>query len=379
MLPERTAVHDGCQDLVTGDGRDLQFDAAIVEQEAIASADLVHELCIGRRDTTGAADKVAGGDPKLFALVELDGLPAREPTRADLRSGQILEYCDLSLGRCRGAANLLDRSSVLFAGAVRKVEAKDIDAGRDELAKRHVAIARRADGGDDLGVSHRKQLTITAPMGQIVPDAIENYLATLNRLSDPLLDEIARHGRTERLTLVDAETGALLYVLVTAVGARKALELGTAISYSSIWIARALPPGGMLFTMELDPGRAKEARRNIERAGLSDRITVMVGDAALLIAKVAGPFDFIFQDGDKRLYEPLLDRLVDLLRPGGLLATDNVLWEGQVVPEYASTSTQDPEMTSVIASYNQRRAAEPRLRTSTVPIRDGVAISVRVS
>ncbi len=216
-------------------------------------------------------------------------------------------------------------------------------------------------------------------MGQIVPDVIEQYLASLNRLGDPLLAEIEREGRARRLPLVDAETGGLLFVLAAAVGARHALELGTAIGYSSIWIARALPPDGMLLTMELNAERAREARQNVARAGLSDRVNVMVGDAALLIAKVAGPFDFIFQDGNKQLYEPLLDRLVALLRPGGVLVTDNVLWEGQVVPGYSPAATQDPDMKDLIASYNQRLAAEPRLRTSTVPIRDGVAISVKVS
>jgi predicted O-methyltransferase YrrM len=135
----------------------------------------------------------------------------------------------------------------------------------------------------------------------------------------------------------------------------------------------------MLLTMEIDGERAREARQNIARAGLSERVNVMVGDAALLIAKVAGPFDLIFQDGNKRLYEPLLDRLVTLLRPGGLLVTDNVLWEGQVVPGYRPNATQDPEIKDLIASYNLRLAAEPRLRTSTVPLRDGVAISVKVA
>jgi predicted O-methyltransferase YrrM len=216
-------------------------------------------------------------------------------------------------------------------------------------------------------------------MGQIVPDAIEHYLATLNRLGDPLLAEIERDGRARQLPLVDAETGGLLHVLAAAVGAKHALELGTAIGYSSIWIGRALPPGGMLLTMEIDDERAREARQNIARAGLSDRVNVMVGDAALLVAKVAGPFDFIFQDGHKRLYEPLLDRLIALLRPGGILVTDNVLWEGQVVPGYKPAATQDPTMKDLIVSYNQRLAAEPRLRTSTVPLRDGVAISVKVA
>ena len=90
----------------------------------------------------------------------------------------------------------------------------------------------------------------------------------------------------------------------------------------------------MLLTMEMDPERAREARENFARAGLADRVNVMVGDAQRMIAKVVGPFDLIFQDGDKQLYVPMLDRLVELLRPGGLLVTDNVLWDGEVVPGF---------------------------------------------
>ena len=112
------------------------------------------------------------------------------------------------------------------------------------------------------------------------------------------------------------------------------LEIGTAIGYSGIWLAGGLPPDGMLLTMELDPERARMARDNFARAGLADRVSVIVGDAKRMLAKVSGPFDVIFQDGDKQLYVPLLDRLVELLRPDGLLITDNVLWDGEVVPGF---------------------------------------------
>src|SRR3989442_6825075 len=141
-------------------------------------------------------------------------------------------------------------------------------------------------------------------MGQIVPDPVERYLAGLNRVIDPVLQEIARTGKEQDLPLIDAEVGVLLRVLATAVGAKRILEIGTAIGYSGIWLAGALPPGGMLMTMEMDENRAREARDNFARAGLADRVSVIVGDAQLRIAKVSGPFDLVFQDGDKRLYTP---------------------------------------------------------------------------
>src|SRR3989440_6139456 len=186
-------------------------------------------------------------------------------------------------------------------------------------------------------------------MGIIVPDAIERYLTGLNQFGSSVLDEIA-HGNEQRgLPLVDAEVGALLRTLAIAVNASRILEIGTAIGYSGIWLAGALPPGGMLITMEMDEGRAKEARENFARAGLADRVSVVVGDAQLKLAKVAGPFDLIFQDGDKRQYAPLLDRLVALLRPRGLLVTDNVLWDGEVAPGVVEAPRRRPAGNPAIA------------------------------
>jgi predicted O-methyltransferase YrrM len=214
-------------------------------------------------------------------------------------------------------------------------------------------------------------------MGLIVPDPVERYLANLNRQVDPLLEEIARLGAARNLPLVDAEVGALLRVLATAAAAERMLEIGTAIGYSTIWLAGALPPHGTLFTMEMSEERAAEARAHVARAGLADRVMVMIGDARLLVSKVAGPFDLIFQDGDKQLYAPMLDRLVALLRPGGLLVTDNVLWDGEVVPGFTGAPKRNADDTRAIAAYNERINAHPLLLTATVPLRDGVAISVK--
>src|SRR4051812_1297198 len=107
-------------------------------------------------------------------------------------------------------------------------------------------------------------------MGQIVPDAVEQYLSGLNHASDPVLDAIAREAPD--LPLVDAEVGALLRVLALSVGAKKILEIGTAVGYSGTWLARALPDTGMLITMEKDPQRAQRARANFERAGVAAKV-----------------------------------------------------------------------------------------------------------
>jgi len=214
-------------------------------------------------------------------------------------------------------------------------------------------------------------------MGQIVPDPVERYLSSLNRVSDSVLQDIGREGQERDLPLVDAEVGVLLRVLAMAVRATRILEIGTAIGYSGIWMAGALPGGGMLLTLEVDEQRVREARDNFRRAGVAERVNVISGNARLLLAKVSGPFDLIFQDGDKLMYGPMLNRLVDLLRPGGLLVTDNVLWDGDVVPGFGAHKHSNPAEAEAIAAYNELIHNHPSLVTSIVPLRDGVAISVK--
>ena len=173
--------------------------------------------------------------------------------------------------------------------------------------------------------------------------------------------------------VAEAEVGALLRVLAVSIGAARILEIGTAVGHSAIWLAAALPPGGMLLTLEIDPERVKEARENFAKAGVADRVHVIVGDAGLTIAKVAGPFDLIFQDGSRTLYPSLLDRLAARLRPGGLLVTNNVRWNEVDAPEH------DVADTNAIIEYNQRLNAHPDLMTAMAPLGGGVAISVKKS
>jgi predicted O-methyltransferase YrrM len=214
-------------------------------------------------------------------------------------------------------------------------------------------------------------------MRQVIPEPVGRYLEGLHGPVDPLLDAIRNEGLGAGLPLVEPDTARLLRTLVIAVGARKVLEIGTAIGYSAIWMAQALPIGGQLISIEIDAGRAATARANLERAGLGSVVSVIIGDASRFLHKVAGPFDLIFQDGDKQLYEPLLDRLVDHLRPGGVLVTDNVLWDGEVIEGFAVTRRHDEASTAAIRGYTRRLAADPRLLTTFLPTGDGVALSVK--
>ena len=211
----------------------------------------------------------------------------------------------------------------------------------------------------------------------VTPEPIVEYLATLRQSPHPELDRVAAEGRAEGLPIVDPQSGTLLHLLTRVTRATRALEIGTAIGYSALWIATALPPGGMLITLERDEGRAARARAHFAAAGVGERVSVMIGDATRYLHKIAGPFDLIFQDGDKKQYEPMLPRLIELLRPGGVLVTDNVLWSGEVVPGFVANARHDPADTAAIVAYSRRLAHDQALFTSFLAVGDGVAVSVK--
>jgi predicted O-methyltransferase YrrM len=211
----------------------------------------------------------------------------------------------------------------------------------------------------------------------IVPPPVQDYLSSLTHVPHPQLDIVRRSGDAQGLPIVETRTGALLHTLVRVSGACRVLEIGTAIGYSSLWIATALPEDGRVITLERDRARAEEARRHFDAAGLGERITVMIGDASQYLHKIAGPFDLVFQDGDKASYETMLDRLVALLRPSGVLVTDNVLWSGEVIPGFVPEPKRTASDTAAIASYNQKLATDERLYTTFLPVGDGVAVSVK--
>jgi predicted O-methyltransferase YrrM len=214
-------------------------------------------------------------------------------------------------------------------------------------------------------------------MANITPQPVAAYLSGLRRDPHDRLALIEREGHAEGLPLVYPETGALLHTLARGCGAKRILEIGTCLGYSTLWMATALPADGALITMEFDAARAARARDHFSAAGYADRVSVIVGDATRFLHKVSGPFDLVFQDSDKQLYEPMLDRLVELLRPGGLLVADNILWNGEVIPGYVAQKKYSEEDTAAIVSFSQRIVHDPRLYTSFLPVGDGVSVSVK--
>ncbi len=232
--------------------------------------------------------------------------------------------------------------------------------------------ARAAQLAGDVYIEARS--TFVTP---IIPDTVTAYLGSLTRPGDELLEEVRLRSKADGIPAVVRETGALLQFIASLAGAERILEIGTGYGYSTIWLARALPPTGRLFSMERDPARAAIAREYVARAGLADQISVIVGDATRFLAKVAGPFDVIFQDADKAMYLSAYDRVFDLLKPGGALITDNVLWGGDVVPGFEGAAGHPKDTIAAIATYNERLGADTRLHTIFLPVGDGVAVSMK--
>ena len=210
-------------------------------------------------------------------------------------------------------------------------------------------------------------------MPGIVYDAIDAYIHDLSNRGDAALQAVEKQGRDENWPIVGPAEGSLLHVLARAIGARRILELGTAIGYSGTWLARALPPDGELVTVEWNPETAEIARRNLAKTGVAKRVRIEVGSALDIVPRLDGPFDLIFNDIDKQYYVDVLPLCIARLRVGGLLVTDNVLWSGEVVKRRRSKEAE------VIHDYNRRLGADSRMAAVIVPLRDGVSIALKVS
>ena len=207
---------------------------------------------------------------------------------------------------------------------------------------------------------------------------IDDYVAGLFAPPDGALEAALRESGREGLPSINvsATEGKLLQMLVEISGTRRILEIGTLGGYSAIHFARALPDGGTLISLELDEHHAGVARRNVERAGLSDRVEVRVGDARRslegLVENGEGPFDLIFIDADKEGYPEYLDWSMRLSRPGTLILGDNAIREGSVIDPDDSSSR-------AVREFNEKLANDPRLSGLVLPLIrdriDGLAIA----
>ena len=158
--------------------------------------------------------------------------------------------------------------------------------------------------------------------------------------------------------------GKLLHLLARACGARRILEIGTLGAYSTIWLARALPPSGKLITLEIDLHHAEVARRNLERAKVSQRVEIRVGDAAVLLDAMQGyvePFDFVFVDADKKSSDVYFKAVLTLSHPGTVIIIDNVVREGKV----ADASSDDEDIRG-IRRMTEWLATQPNISATAI-------------
>jgi Predicted O-methyltransferase len=176
-------------------------------------------------------------------------------------------------------------------------------------------------------------------MSKSIFEQVDAYIANLLGQEDEALKAATRSLEEAGMPAISVSPnqGKFLQVLAKLVNAKKILELGTLAGYSTIWMARALPPEGHLITLEYDPKHAEVARKNIERAGLAAQVEIRVGKALDILpqlqAEGAGPFDMIFIDADKPPYAEYFQWAVRLARPGTLIVADNVIREGKVLDE----------------------------------------------
>ncbi|OXJ13688.1 O-methyltransferase [Burkholderia sp. AU6039] len=211
---------------------------------------------------------------------------------------------------------------------------------------------------------------------------VDAYFSATLVPSDDVLDAALAASDAAGLPAINVapNQGKLLQLLATIRGARRILEVGTLGGYSTIWLARALPPGGSLVTLELNPEHAKVATQNIARAGFAEVVTVVVGSAkdslARLIDAGEAPFDFIFIDADKDNNPAYLDAALKLSRPGTVIVVDNVVRGGRV----ADPDNHEPDVVGVRDGF-ARLVAAPNLTTTAVQTVgqkgwDGFSISI---
>lgn len=205
----------------------------------------------------------------------------------------------------------------------------------------------------------------------------ERYLERLSPPRDGLLAEMEEHARRDGVPIADPEVGGLLEVLARATagiaGARRIVEIGTAIGYGTLRLARGAPEAQVV-TIDRDPAMLAAARGYLERGGVLDRVELVEGEALEAIAELTPPFDLAWVDAAKADYRRYLDRLLPLLTVGGLLVFDNVLWKGRV----AEPPDEDDATADHLRAFNGYLMIHPQLAASVLPLGDGVALATKL-
>jgi len=205
-------------------------------------------------------------------------------------------------------------------------------------------------------------------MPGILNTRVEEYLADLLPKRDAVISEMERYAKKHDVPIIGPVVARMIYLVAQISGAKRIFEMGSAIGYSTIWLARAAGTEAEVYYTDGDPANAARARGYFKRAGVENSIQIMTGDALNLVDQVPGEFDLIFIDVDKHQYPEALRKAVPRLRSGGLLLTDNVLWSGRV-----SRKSTDPR-TRAIQQFTKLIYSSSQLFPIIIPLRDGVAV-----
>lgn len=206
-------------------------------------------------------------------------------------------------------------------------------------------------------------------------DSLYDYLVSHRSPDDAVVaelrDETARLGRSAGMQIAP-DQATLLRILVSAIGARRAVEVGTFTGLSALAIARGLPADGRLLCFDISEEWTSIGRRYWEKAGVADRIELHIGPAGPALAALPEepPLDFAFIDADKKGYAVYWDQIVRRLRPGGLVAVDNVLWEGDVV-----RPDEQGEDVVAIRAFNEQVLADERVESVMLAVADGLTVA----
>ncbi|MFK0291817.1 O-methyltransferase [Streptomyces sp. NPDC090442] len=213
-----------------------------------------------------------------------------------------------------------------------------------------------------------------------VDEAMQDYVASISLREPDVLRDLRKKTSELPLALmqISPEQGQFLALLVKATGARRALEIGVFTGYSLLSTAMALPAGGRVVGLDISEEWTSIAREFAGRAGVAEKIELRVGDARQSLAALlrengsAGSFDFVFIDADKENYAAYYEAALELLRPGGLIVVDNVLWHGAVLDD----AQQDSE-TTALRAFNAKVRDDKRVVLSVVPFADGLTFALK--
>lgn len=205
------------------------------------------------------------------------------------------------------------------------------------------------------------------------------YIRTLFAPEDAVLTQINERIASEDQPIhIGAEEGKILHVLMRMARVRTAVEIGTLGGYSTVWMARAMPENGMLYTIEKDPVRAKKAQENIDQSDVKGRIQILQGDALDVLSTLSdkAPFDMVFIDADKGNYVRYLDWAEEHVASGGLIVGDNTFLFGSV---YRDGPLENVSKTShnVMQEFNRRLAAPEKYDSIILPTEEGMTVALK--